>query len=190
MNQGELRQISCKDLLRFYFWWFTKEEKICIDFNNESKKSAALYQYLKYMKIARNFKKNNPDNIFLAASRIFKDNKNEDKGKIINLLSEEFNRLNLLSGNNKNAIVAASKILWLFDRETIIMDNLNKNILKRFGKIKNYEDYEKIWKNKYKENEKSINSIIKEYNMTKIDKVFNQKWFKMRVFDMFLWAYK
>ena len=92
MNQGELRQISCKDLLRFYFWWFTKEEKICIDFNNESKKSAALYQYLKYMKIARNFKKNNPDNIFLAASRIFNDNKNEDKGKIINLLSEEFSR--------------------------------------------------------------------------------------------------
>jgi hypothetical protein len=92
-----------------------------------------------------------------------------------------------LNNRIKNAKVAASKILWLFDRKTIIMDNQNKKALK-VKETASYEAYCDAWIEEFLKIEPQIVAVITEHNLVKIDPVMNELWFKMRVFDQYLWS--
>jgi hypothetical protein len=137
------------------------------------------------MKVIRNFKKGETSNVFKISEQFIKQhNKEEDVEK----LSDLFYKNNVLAKDNKNAKVAASKIIWVFNHDCPIMDNYNKTVLSGLAKCKidSYEQYCKIWKDKYKEKEKQIEKQISNYHLEKIDSIFEETWFKQRVFDMFL----
>lgn len=178
-----MRILNIVDVLRYYVIWNDYEKEIFLSVN-EQNNIFAFNKYLIYMRIKRNFRKDTQKEILHSTIEFLNTNKTVS---VENLSNIYFN-LGLLSSNNKNAFVASSKILWLFNRNYIIMDRINLRVLNSpQNKIKNYFDYLNIWKLNYNRHLPIINKLIKEYNLENIDNVFIENWFKQRIFDLFLW---
>ena len=137
-----------------------------------------------YMRVGRNFEPNvNPADLIDLTERTFLDFKKEcDIVKAVESLSAKFKVLH--SKSKHNTMVASSKFLWLFNHSIIIMDNLNQVYLN----AKDYRDYVTIFENYYKDKKSEIDTLIKKHNLLDIDFTMGEDWFKMRVFDQYLWT--
>jgi len=184
----DFRKIEAVDIMRYYVTYNDIEKQILLDVHSNSfeTRDAALGKYMNnHMRIGRNFKAtdDSKDMIFNITNNFFKYGDNE-----IEVLSNLYFEKKLLNNKISNAKVAASKLLWLFDQEIIIMDNFNKSVLD--VKTENYSDYISKWKSVFDIKVKEIDNVIKQYNFDKIDPIINEQWFKMRVFDQYLWTIK
>ena len=182
MNNLDLKKISCLDAMRYYVCYKDIEEKILEDFTNSKIeiKIQALKSYMFYMKISRNFKSDSQ----LKIIEILNSQKKFD----VNKLSNHFEAEGILSGQNKKALVAASKFIWLINKETIIMDNYNREIL--MTEEGNYNEYYEKWNENFNKRKIELERAIQELKKIIQDKILDEDWFKMRVFDLFLWTIK
>lgn len=173
------------DIMRYYVSYHTYEKDLLEAIKNdpESEDCLRLFRSYKnsYMRIGRNFK-SGLDEKLLKTILNLKDN-NIDVKK----LSEAFNKSKWLSKDNTTAIVASSKFGWLINNETIIIDSLVSKLLKVKGN--NYEEYCNKWQSIYVIAEPKIKKVIAEYFNHKEFKIMKDKWFRMRVFDQYLWTY-
>lgn len=186
MKPVEMRKIEAVDIMRYYVTFIDVEKKILDDIKAHelSKRQVALRKYKNsHMKIGRNFRNGTDDMVLQATINHFRNDKHS-----VEKLSSIFFTSDLLNSKNENAKVAASKLLWLFDQETIIMDNYNKEVLGVSSLI--YDDYAMVWMVAFETKLPEIEKVIQENNFDKIDVVMNKKWFKMRVFDQYLWSLK
>ncbi len=188
MNEQRIRtnefKISIVDIWRYYMTYHDIEKSILKDITNSNSdtRELALKNYLnKHMRIGRNFRKGTEHMIYETTKNYLDSGNNE-----VEELSQLFYTKKLLSKNIKNAKVAASKLMWLFIHESIIMDRLNMKVLG----IKNdsYLDYQNKWLAVFNSVDNRIKELINESDLPQIDDVVNNKWFRMRVFDQFLWT--
>lgn len=179
-------EMSKVDAIRFYYFWKEYEEKMYKEIV-ENNSINAFKEYLNYMKITRNFKKDSSKEILIIANQ-FKLDKTVET---VNKLSAEIIKSKMQSSNQKELIVASSKIMWLFDRDFyIIQDNLAKNVLEIISSdnsIRTYGDYCANWNKQYSNYKKEIKNIIEQNELVKTDSVFKEEWFIKRIFDMKLW---
>lgn len=130
------------------------------------------------MKIGRNFKPNSAEMVLLTISNMLFNEGNLG----VNELSDRYVRNELVSRIAiKNVKVASSKLLWLFDQNTIIMDRNNMKVLK----AKSYAEYVNIWRKAFDLKQIEIDKILTAH-FKNLDKATHEKWFKMRVFDQYL----
>lgn len=177
-KNNDLRKIEPRDIMRYYVAYFDIEKSIidAVNSSNKNERIKALDRYLnKYMKIGRNFKSKSAERLLNII-----DNLNRDIS-VVELSETLGKEKELLSGKTKNVLVAASKLRWLFDHKTIIMDNNNRKLL---GAVV-YKDYEKEWKMEFSKKIDEINEVI-ETSFSNVDCILKEDWFKMRVFDMYL----
>lgn len=176
---SDLRKVESRDIMRYYVAYYDIEKNILRAINSEDQAARvkALDRYLnKYMRIGRNFTEKSATKIIEIIDRFGKELN-------VNELSVKFKEVRLLSGKTKNVIVAASKLKWLVQNETIIMDNNNMKVLH----ARDYEDYLVRWKSEFQRKLIEIDNVI-ENVFNHHDKIMNENWFKMRVFDMYLWS--
>lgn len=178
-----MRKIEPRDIMRYYVTYFDIEKNIIekILASNDDSGNPAYYNYVnKHMKIGRNFKPRSADMVLLTIKNMLLNEGNLG----VEELSDRYARYEILSKPTiKNVKVAASKLLWLFENETIIMDNNNMKVLK----ANNYKEYVKKWRELYSLKLIEINEII-EKNFKGLEEVINENWFKMRIFDQYLWS--
>lgn len=179
-------EITMLDAIRYYYYWKENEEKMYKGIVENNSKNA-FKEYLNYMKITRNFKKETSEKILEIANQ-FKSYKTVDT---VNKLSSELIKNKVQSGNKNELLVASSKIMWLFDRDFyVIQDTFVKKILKIISSdkgIKTYNDYYEKWNKQYFYYKKEIENIIEQNELVKLDYVFKEEWFIKRIFDMKLW---
>lgn len=182
LNNLDLRKVSCLDAMRYYVCYKDIEEKILKDFTNSKIeiKMQALKSYMFYMKISRNFKSDSQVKIIEIL--------NSQKKFDVNKLSDHFKTEKILSGQNKKALVAASKFIWLTNKETIIMDNYNREIL--MTEEGSYIKYCETWKEKFHSHKSELDKASQDLKKIIQDDIIDQEWFKMRVFDQYLWTIK
>lgn len=181
-----MRKIELVDVMRYYVSYIDIEKRILkeIDSNDEATRLLALQRYMNsYMKIGRNFLAGTDTKVFWVTKNYFMEG-----GRDIEELSKRFFTNELLNAKIQNAKVAASKLLWLFNHSVIIMDNFNREVLK--VKTDNYLDYTNAWELAYEAKWQEIESVLTEFNLKRIDPVMSEEWFKMRVFDQYLWSLK
>ncbi len=138
------------------------------------------------MKIVLKLKKNNYPDIYEFSLNYFNENsKNFDVEEFSNLLFQN----NFLSGKNKKVIVAASKILWAFNKKTIIMDSRTKDCLQTITgkKIQNYKEFCIYWEEQYQIFKPKFEKLVKELEIDQKISEFNHDWFIRRTFDTYLW---
>lgn len=178
----QLRPIEPRDIMRYYVAYYDIEKDI-IELINPTKEATlrhkAFYRYVNnYMKIGRNFKSKKAAEILQILDEIqkndFVSSVEELSNKIV--LNKLVSRPQIL-----NVKVAASKLIWLFNNKTIIMDNNNMKVL---GAI-NYQDFVSKWRTQYALKKEEIISVTKEF-IKNYDSIINEDWFQMRVFDMYL----
>ena len=175
----QMRKIEPIDIMRYYVTYIDTEKQILNDIRAKSEitRVDAYNKYVhKHMKIGRNFRSGTVHMVLGATENYFRLAKFD-----VEELSKIYASSGLLSGQNKNAVVAASKLLWLFAKEIIIMDNVN---MKNLG-AKDYESYVTKWLEKFETVEQEITDVINKYFIN-IDPVFEEKWFRMRIFDQYL----
>lgn len=177
-------KIESLDVLRYYVCYKDIEEPILnmIKSKNPIDRETGLKKYMNnHMGIGRNFAAGKQAMILGATQNYYRTN-----GRSADELSDIYFRNELLNANIKNAKVAASKLLWLYNPSVVIMDNLNRRVLGVKGNT--YKEYEEAWLMKFSEVSPNIEKIINENNLSSIDKVVTEDWFKMRVFDQYLWT--
>lgn len=164
------------DISRYYSAWKDIEESIVVAFNKGGKAQIEAFKdYLTYMKVIRCFRKGSTHEVLTTVEK----NKSQTLQVINENLKGFFSRSNM-----SQAYVAISKILWLYDNNTIIMDNNNINALSCGN---DYEQYKKAWLLRYHDYCKGLDSFIEDSNINNYDPIICQEWFKKRVFDMYLW---
>ncbi|MBS1639928.1 MAG: hypothetical protein JSR12_07715 [Bacteroidetes bacterium] len=176
-----MRKIELRDIMRYYVSYYDIEKNIidAILTKKSIKRETAYYRYVNnYMKIGRNFK---PKSAAMVLGTV--DNMLRNEGNLgVEVLSDRFVSGELVSRPEiKNVKVAASKLLWLFNKETIIMDNNNMQVLK----VKSYKEYVIKWTDLFEQKIIEIDALIK-LHFKNIDQILDERWFKMRVFDMYL----
>ena len=177
-----LRDITKRDLFRYYYFWKEIEEKLFLAIKNDN--VGSFEEYLKYMKIIRNFKKGSSKRVFQISGEYC----DSSMTPAVDELSKMFYSAGILAKENKNANVAASKILWIFDRKQVIMDSANRKKLKTEGhKTGTYFEYLQAWNVEYQRAKPEIKQITASLELSRIDQVFEEEWFQMRVFDLYLW---
>jgi hypothetical protein len=182
-----LRAIEAIDVMRYYVTYRDVEAKIieAIDSGDDKEQEAAINFYMaKHMKIARNFGAGKGSVVLKKTIEYVNDGKRD-----VSALSVEFHKAEILSGENKNAIVAASKLLWLLDHKVIIMDGTAREVLE-MPDNSSYDEFVDCWKKHYAIAEPVIADIIGKYSFAAIDSVMEQDWFKMRVFDQYLVSHR
>jgi hypothetical protein len=184
MRKTEFRSIELPDLFRYYYFWNDFEKKYIENKNNGNVDIDLFYDYTKYMGITRNFKSGKIENVLNIADDYIKNTNQPSVDKLSDILCSN----NLTHAGVKRVVVAASKILWFFDKNTIIMDNNNKNVLNKLPlRINNYQSYCDAWLNLFKIKQIEIKNKIVEYEIFRIDEIFESEWFQMRIFDTYLW---
>ncbi len=176
-------EITIADVLRYYIGWKDTDERLITGIKNGDVN--CFYAYLKGMKVIRNFKKGSYKEIFKVVHEYVTNNPEKfDIEKFSTQLCK------YLAKDNKKAIVAASKILWVFNRdEIIIQDSKAKEYLKKISKkFKNdYTDYCKTWEEQYLLFKPEYLKVVKKIGIDKQDNLFNEDWFIRRTFDTYLW---
>lgn len=175
-----MRPVEPIDIMRYYVTYQDIEKKILknIHDRNPEKRMNAYNVYMhKHMKIGRNFKSKSGEMVLGTVKNMlgegFVDVEELSKRLVKNELASRPTIINLK--------VAASKLLWLFLNETIIMDNVNMRVLG----VKSYKEYIKNWQIVFQSKDDEIRTVIQE-NFNGLDDILNQKWFRMRIFDQYL----
>jgi len=187
--------ICWEKCITYFFHQYLNFEKTIID-------NKDIWKGLAHFRIARNFTDINNLNTkkeFIDLIQLSINHSHQFDERYIFLLEKFYIRF------NKTLLSATSKILWLMDDKEnyVILDTLAINTLEKYlGKInetgvEKYFAYKKKWYSFFNDELDNINRSIKNtYNFYANSKNFNnhdeleelnQKWFKMRVFDMFLW---
>lgn len=180
-------QIQPIVLIQAYFFWEDTEKPLVEGILHGDADTAAesFHKYLNYMKITRNLKGQSAREIFTLA-KTFAQKASEETS--VNALAEALRHEKL---TDKVVLVAASKILWVFDHTAIIMDTQTRKALGTLSekriKDKDYATYCKLWKEQYAIAKPQIQALAKQYDLQKLSAVFNEEWFLMRVFDTYLW---
>ena len=178
-------EVTIADVFRYYIAWKDTDEKLTEGIAKGD--AECFYNYLKGMKVIRNFKKDSYKEIIKLA----KNYKKDKTGKYdVKKFSQKLFDANWLAKNNKNAIVAASKILWAFDKEkTVIQDTMAKLYLEKLigKKFSGYENYCEYWEEQYLLFKPEYLKVIKKVGIDKQDNLFNEDWFIRRTFDNYLW---
>ena len=175
-----MRKILPLDIMRYYVIYKDIEQEIIeniVSENIEIRKLAYERYVHKHMGIGRNFKADSFAMVLVTATNMLREGIAD-----VEELSDRYVRGEILSKSNiKKVEVAASKLLWLYRNETIIMDNINMKKLK----AKDYKSYIENWKKEFEVREQEIIEVSNKY-FNNIDEVINEKWFRMRVFDQYL----
>lgn len=175
--------MNIDDVLRYYVLWTDVES----DFVKYREKLEFFRSYLNYMKIIRNFKQGSTDYILNEVIIFSIEGHENSVQKFSNLLNEK----GFLNRKISKALVASSKILWLFNQETIIMDNFNIATLRNLNYSiaeGDYEEYCLAWKTEYEKCRPEIQNISSKLkNLTLDCELLQRDWFQKRIFDMFLW---
>ncbi len=182
-------EITNADLLRYYLAWEDYEKEILEKIKNDDED--AFHQYLIEMKITRNFKQNSYKKVYKVSKDYQETN---HKSTDANNLSEELFNHNLVCNGKKNVIVAASKILWAFNKKAIIIYTQAKRTLAKLAeekiyKLDSYNFFCKTWEDKYKEFKPLYKEKTATSGIAKLDVVFEEEWFIRRTFDNYLWAH-
>lgn len=169
------------DIMRYYVNYRDYEKDLLESVQQNSYNLQALFKSYKnsYMKVGRNFEPEKDKEILETVRRFGYAKKSVEE------LSEEF-KINGLAKNGHSTIVASSKFLWLYNKETILMDNNNSTSLGL--KSTNYNDYTAEWLLWYERYEEGMINLIDRY-FDNMDPIMKEKWFRMRVFDQFLWSF-
>ena len=178
-------EVTIADVFRYYVAWKDTDEKLTEGIVNGDED--CFYDYLKGMKVIRIFKKGSYKEI-LKLAKNYKKDKTEKYD--VKKFSQKLFDANWLAKNNKNAIVAASKILWAFDKEkTVIQDTMAKLYLEKLigKKFSGYEKYCEYWEEQYRIFRPLYDRKIEEIGIAKFDSLFDEDWFIRRTFDNYLW---
>jgi len=183
--------------------WFDKRffEKIASE--NSSDRLSGFYEAAKYYKVTRNFVTlDEPKRLEAASSILHKVSSHitdENVVATVNSLAKSFQEK-----YGKNAVSAASKLLWLRVRSpVIIFDSRALKWLKTNGYPVpyggGYGEYRKKWLAAFQEHEVRIQSAcaglvaVRKYTHAHeesekaISDLCSSRWFKERVFDKYLW---
>lgn len=174
--------MNINDVLRYYVLW-TDEESV---FVKNREQLQFFKNYLIYMRVIRNFRTDSSKFILEKAAKfVFQNN-----DKSVQNFSDILNENGLLNRKINRALVASSKILWLFNQEIIIMDNFNILALKRLNyKIRegSYDEYLLAWNTEYQNHKSKIKNICSQLNNSLLDnQLLQTEWFHKRIFDVFL----
>lgn len=176
-----MRKIEPIDIMRYYVAYYDIEKKLVNAIRNGKgeEKEKACHTYINsYMGIGRNFKTNSSPMLLITVENMLKNEGNLG----VEELSDRYVRNELVSRPEiKNVKVAASKLLWLYEPETIIMDNNNMHVLKAFD----YPTYVHIWNEVFELKHSEIDEVINT-SFRNLDNIVHERWFKMRVLDMYL----
>lgn len=190
----KLRELCIEDLLRYYKSYNDIEKPILDAFKNLDSNEITKFQiaqvknYMKYMKIHRVFinelefnKKNNKDKYEEILVSITLKKNISDLNKIIH-------ENKLFNSKITDSLVAASKLKFLINHETIILDNNVRKVLNLKENV-TYNDFCNRWNEEYNNYESRINLAITELLKLNLahKEILQEKWFKMRVFDQYLW---
>lgn len=176
-----LKKIEPLDIMRYYVTYMDIEKQILLDIEDRKPqiRERAYNRYVnQHMKIGRNFRSGVCHMVLGATLNYLKLGKGD-----VEELSKIYFSNGLLNKRIKNATVAASKLIWLYVQETIIMDG---EAIKFLG-AKNYENFIIKWIEMFEIKEPEIIDVI-ENCFKNIDPVMEEKWFRMRVFDQFILA--
>ena len=175
-----MRKILPLDIMRYYVTYKDIEQEIIENINSkniEIRKLAYEKYVHKHMGIGRNFKAGTFAMILVTVTNMLREGIAD-----VEELSNRYVRSELLSKSNiKKVEVAASKLLWLYRNETIIMDSINMKKLK----AKDYKSYVENWKKEFEVREQEIIEVSNKY-FSDIDELITERWFRMRVFDQYL----
>ena len=178
---NDLRKVESRDIMRYYVAYYDIEKKLVNAIRNGKgeEKEKACHTYINsYMGIGRNFKTNSSPMLLITIENMLLNEGNLG----VEELSDRYVRNELVSRPEiKNVKVAASKLLWLYEPETIIMDNNNMNVLKAYDYSTYVQKWNELFESKLPEIDEVISSLFPNF-----DNVMNERWFKMRVFDLFL----
>lgn len=190
-----MRKICWENSVVYYFHQYSNTEKQII--NNKD-----IWKGLSHFRIARNFKDIKNSQIKNEFLSIINDviHQNISYDQRYSILLKKF-QLKF----NKLLLSATSKILWLMDSKDsyVILDTLALNTLSELAGNINSEGEEKYFEFKSKwfhifyeelpnidraiERTKDYFANSQNFNRTEDLEKLDEMWFKMRVFDMFLW---
>lgn len=179
-------EISTADMLRYYLAWEDYEKELIQGPNKGN--SDSFYKYLSGMKVLRNFKSGSiKSSVFNISKDFISSSKNHADAE---LLSKRFLEADVLNNRIKNSIVAASKILWFFNLNTIIMDALARKYLQKLSgeKIEGYISFCDTWEKQYAKFKPELIRKLEETGIYKISKLYQEEWFLKRTFDNYLWS--
>lgn len=177
------KQVRYLDIMRYFVNYYDSEHQLVQAIQSNSSETLSLFIKYKnsYMSVGRNFKAGK-DELILKELLNFKN----FEGNYVECFSNQLREKGFLSKNN--AISAASKFLWLIKNDTIIIDTNNRHALKI--EEGDYQKYCNTWRTKYDEVREQIISLVTTHTLQVIDPIFAEEWFRMRVFDQFLWSWK
>jgi hypothetical protein len=187
-NDFDYPAIKALDVLRYYVNYMDFEKPlldVLPSFNMDDVSHFNLFKRYKntYMSVGRNFEGQKDREILEKVKIQVKNDKNDVVG-----LSNSFNKMGLLNRKITKAYSASSKLLWLFNKDVIIIDTLNREALE--AKENDYNDFCEEWEKLFAKKLPEIIEIIKSNNLSKIDKVMQESWFPRRVFDQYLMGIK
>jgi hypothetical protein len=187
-NELDYPAIKALDVLRYYVNYMDFEKPlldVLPNFNMDDVSHLNLFKRYKntYMSVGRNFESQKDREILEKVKIQVKHDKNDVVG-----LSDSFNEEGLLNRKITKAYSASSKLLWLFNKDIIIVDTLNREALK--AKENDYKDFCEKWEKLFTEKLPEILEIIETNNLAKVDKVMHESCFPRRVFDQYLMGIK
>jgi hypothetical protein len=188
---------------RFLRQWEKREKSLYTEISSEPT-NESIVEALSYFQVARNFKGLSKDNNVAGKIRTALIKVRSDSS-----LSEPIENVEALTASikadfDRYNLSASSKLLWLSFRDPfVIYDNRAIKALKQKTKHKtitnNYKDFVEAWRSEYVTHEKAIEAAIKKLpngrafmprtllTDSELIGLSKEKWFKERVFDIFLW---
>jgi hypothetical protein len=187
--------------LRYLLQWQRKEESLHEGMRASNPELPKLRDALRYFKVARNFKGLGNDSL----ATVILDNFLEVRRA--NYLAEDQQVVALAAcferaGFQYN-VSAASKLLWLASRKSIIYDSRAyaalRGVYGHTASQKDYVAYCMSWRRAYKENKEAISDAVEELpgarvflprcglSDNKLLALVRTSWFRERVFDIYLW---
>lgn len=179
-----LKSLGYVDVMRYYVSYMDIEKDIV---NWAQGKKPTNYKPLEFymnshMKIKRCFNASHEE-IWRALMQYTYGRSNYDVQELSDYLKKDHKHL-WSDMEGKNTIVASSKLLWLLDQETIIMDGRAARSLK-VGE--SYKKFAEVWEHEYGKKVTSIKGLVSKMNKTKDIQLPTDEWFYKRIFDQYLW---
>lgn len=200
MRSGTISLEYCA--LRLLVQWLAREKSLWLRIKNNPSNDD-IREALGYFMVARTFPgmAADPGGISskIGSQFIATQNSNFDAVRKVESLADKFK-----SAFGKRNVSAASKLLWLAGRaDFVIYDQRALDALKAYfgAKIptRNYEKYEQAWRSEFDEHDDLIRRAAKKLpkarafvaqnslSNTQLQWFSTQRWFRERVFDIYLW---
>jgi hypothetical protein len=184
MKKRNYPAIEPVDILRYYVNYIDFEKPLLdILETQDIDRDETLKRFRKfkntYMSVGRNFKSETDAQVL----EILNSNISVGNYDVLKL-SDEYLDKELLNPKIKKAYSACSKFIWLFNKETIIVDSLNRAALGIYDD--DYQLYCDKWKEVFSQKRNEIMEVIYSHNLTEKFPVMQQEWYIRRVFDQYL----